>query len=100
MKNVFENILHALVTHFKRIAEKYLLNVCRHNFAVNHIFYQDYVPYNERGGGGSLNQQKYFCPKLKYEGHLKKSGLLPKKKNSSFQDVTLHLNLEDRFRLY
>ena len=51
--------------------------------------------------GGSLNQQKYFCPKLKYEGHLKKSGLLPKKKkNCSFQDVTLHLNLEDRFRLF
>ena len=74
--------------HFKRIAEKYLLNVCRPNFAVNHIFYQDYVPYNKRG---SLNQQKYVCPKLKYEGHLKKSGLLPKKKKILVFKTSLYI---------
>ena len=50
--------------HFKRIAEKYLLNllnVCRPNFAVNHIFYQDYVPYIERGEP-TYTLLSFMCP--------------------------------------
>ena len=66
--------------HFKRIAEKYLLNllnVCRPNFTVNHIFYQDYVPYNERGKPKST---EIFLSQIKIRGSFKKKWTFAKKK--------------------